>query len=94
MSLCESHQCGWIVVNIWTPNSALYGEFRNFPESELSDVRVKSNLNGIVKQIGGKRIQMFSPDAGAKQVSISLVRGTQAELVLPELEVYDVLVIS
>jgi hypothetical protein len=42
---------------------------------------VKSNFNGIVRQMGGRRIQMFSPDTGAKQVSINFVRGTQAKLV-------------
>ena len=44
--------------------------------------------------MGGRTIQMFSPDTGAKQVSINFVRGTQAKLVLPELEVYDALVIN
>ncbi len=60
----------------------------------LKDVRVTVNLDGVVKQIDKQRIQLFSPDGTAKQVNAVSVRGTQVELVLPELDVYDVVTIN
>lgn len=60
----------------------------------LKNVRVSVNLDGVVKQIDGKRIQLFSPDGGAKQLSEVSVRGTSVDLVLPELEVYDVVALN
>ena len=60
----------------------------------LKDVHVTVNLDGIVKQIDRQRIQLLSPDGGVKPVNVIAVRGTQVELILPELQVYDVVTIN
>ena len=60
----------------------------------VKNVRVRVNLDGVVNQIDSKRIELFSPDGHAKGVEVASVRGTQVELVLPELEVYDVVAIN
>lgn len=60
----------------------------------VKNVRVRVNLDGVVNQIDSKRIELFSPDGHAKGVEVVSVRGTQVELVLPELEVYDVVAIN
>ncbi len=60
----------------------------------LKNVRVTVDLNGAIKQIDQKRIQLFSPDGGTKPIEIVSVRGTQVEFVLPELDVYDVVAIN
>ncbi|HTS58196.1 MAG TPA: hypothetical protein VMH03_11645 [Terriglobales bacterium] len=58
------------------------------------NVRVSVNLDGVIKQIDGKRIKVLSPDGGAKAIEVSSVRGAKVEFVLPELDVYDVVVIN
>jgi hypothetical protein len=60
----------------------------------LKNVRVSVNLDGVIKQIDSKRIHLFSPDGGAKEIEVASVRGTQVEFVLPELDVYDVVAIN
>ena len=60
----------------------------------VKNVRVRVNLDGVVEQIDSKRIKLFSPDGDAKDVEVASVRGTQVEIVLPELEVYDVVTIN
>ena len=60
----------------------------------LKNVRVSVNLDGVVKQIDSKRIQLFSPDGGAAKIEVASVRGTKVELVLPELDVYDIVAIN
>jgi hypothetical protein len=62
--------------------------------SPLKNVRVSVNLDGVVKQIDSKRIQLFSPDGGAAKIGAASVRGTRLEFVLPELDVYDVVAIN
>ncbi|HET8666541.1 MAG TPA: hypothetical protein VFM10_01095 [Terriglobales bacterium] len=63
-------------------------------DKPLKNVRVRLNLDGFAKQIDGKRIQLFSPDGGTKDLKVASVRGPQIELVLPELDVYDVVAIN
>lgn len=63
-------------------------------DKPLKNVRVKVNLDGVVKQIDGKRVKLFSPDTEAKAVDVVAVRGSQVELILPTLEVYDVVAIN
>lgn len=63
-------------------------------DKPLKNVRVRLNLNGVVKQIDSKRIQLFSPDSSARDVKVSYLRGTVVELVLPELDIYDVVAIN
>ncbi len=60
----------------------------------LTNVHVSVNLEGVIKQIDGKRIQLLSPDGGAEQIGAVSVRGTQVELVLPKLDVYDIVTIN
>ena len=60
----------------------------------LKNVRVSVDLDGVVKQIDNKRIQLFSPDGGAAKIEAVSVRGTRVEFVLPELDVYDVVAIN
>jgi hypothetical protein len=52
------------------------------------------NLDGVLKQIDNKRIKVLSPDGGAKAIEVLSVRGAKVEFVLPELDVYDVVVIN
>jgi hypothetical protein len=52
------------------------------------------NLEGVAKRIDSKRIQLFSPDGGATDIVAASVRGTRVELVLPKLDVYDVVTIN
>jgi hypothetical protein len=58
------------------------------------NVRVRANLDGVVKEIDPKRIQLLSPDGNSKQLSGVSVRGTQVEFVLPDLDVYNVVTIN
>jgi hypothetical protein len=60
----------------------------------LKNVRVSVNLDGVLKQIDNKRIRVLSPDGGAKAIEVLSVRGAKVEFVLPELDVYDVVVIN
>lgn len=60
----------------------------------LKNVRVNVNLDGVLKQIDNKRIKVLSPDGGAKPIEVLSVRGAKVEFVLPELDVYDVVVIN
>ena len=60
----------------------------------LANVRVRLNLDGVVPHIDGKRIQLFSPDAGIAQIGEVSLRETQVEFVLPKLDVYDVVTIN
>ncbi len=60
----------------------------------LTNVHVSVNLEGVVKRIDGKRIQLLSPDGGADQIGAVSVRGTQVELVLPKLDIYDIVTIN
>jgi subtilisin-like proprotein convertase family protein len=60
----------------------------------IKDVRVSVNLDGVVRQIDSKRIQLFSPDGEAVKIEAASVHGTRVEFVLPELDVYDVVAIN
>ncbi len=60
----------------------------------LTNVHVSVNLEGVVKRIDGKRIQLLSPDGSTDQIGAVSVRGTQVELVLPKLDVYDIVTIN
>lgn len=66
--------------------------FVNYHTS-LKNVRISVDLDGVVKQIDRKRIQLFSPD-GAARIEVASVRGTRVDFVLPELDVYDVVTIN
>jgi GTP-binding protein EngB required for normal cell division len=60
----------------------------------IKNVRVSVNLDGVVRQIDSKRIQLFSPDGAAAKIEAASVHGTRVEFVLPELDVYDVVAIN
>ena len=60
----------------------------------LKNVRVNMNLDGVLQQIDRKRIKVLSPDGGTKAIEVLSVRGAKVEFVLPELDVYDVVVIN
>jgi hypothetical protein len=60
----------------------------------LTNVHVSVNLDGVAKHLDGKRIQLFSPDGGTAEIGVASVRGTHVELVLPKLDVYDIVTIN
>jgi len=60
----------------------------------LENVRVSVDLEGMIQQIDVKRIKMLSPDGASKAIVVSSVRGTRVDFVLPQLDVYDVVVIN
>ncbi len=60
----------------------------------LTNVHVSVSLDGVLKGIDGKRIQLFSPDGGVAQIRIVSVQGTRVEFLLPTLDVYDVVTIN
>ncbi|HVO63800.1 MAG TPA: hypothetical protein VMT53_22950 [Terriglobales bacterium] len=76
-----------------TDSDRIILHFVNY-NTPLKNVHVNLNLEGIVHQIDGKRIKLFSPDGSIKDVEVASLRGTQAELILPDLEVYDVVTIN
>jgi hypothetical protein len=76
-----------------TDSDRVIVHFVNY-HTPLKNVRVSVNLDGVVKQIDSKRIQLFSPDGGATKIEVASVRGTRVEFVLPELDVYDVVRIN
>lgn len=76
-----------------TDSDRLILHFVNY-HTPLANVRVNLNLDGVVKHIDGKRIQLFSPDAGIAQIGEVSLRETQVEFVLPKLDVYDVVTIN
>jgi hypothetical protein len=63
-------------------------------DKPLKNVRVKLNLDGVVKRIDAERVKLFSPDAEPEPVEVVAVRDSQVELVLPTLEVYDIVAIN
>jgi hypothetical protein len=60
----------------------------------LKNVRVSVNLDGVIKQIDSKRIQLFSPDGQPMELKDVSVRGTRLDFVLPSLDVYDVVTVN
>jgi hypothetical protein len=52
------------------------------------------NLEGVIKQIDSRRIQLFSPDGNVGNLGQASVHGTRLEFVLPALDVYDVVAIN
>ncbi len=60
----------------------------------LTNVRVSVNLDGVIKQIDSKRIQLFSPDGQPMELKDVSVRGTRFDFVLPSLDVYDVVTMN
>ncbi|HEX4919998.1 MAG TPA: hypothetical protein VFV92_04585, partial [Candidatus Bathyarchaeia archaeon] len=76
-----------------TDSDRIIVHFVNY-NTPLKNVRVSMNLDGVLKQIDNKRIKVLSPDGGAKAIEVLSVRGAKVEFVLPELDVYDVVVIN
>lgn len=76
-----------------TDSDRIIVHFVNYNTS-LKNVRVSVNLDGVLKQIDNKQIKVLSPDGGAKAIEVLSVRGAKVEFVLPELDVYDVVVIN
>jgi hypothetical protein len=76
-----------------TDSDRIIVHFVNY-NTPLKNVRVNVNLDGVLKQIDNKRIKVLSPDGGAKAIEVLSVRGAKVEFVLPELDVYDVVVIN
>lgn len=76
-----------------TDSDRIILHFVNY-NTPLTNVRVSVNLDGVVKRIDGKRIQLFSPDGVIADIKVVSVRGARAELVLPKLEIYDIVTIN
>jgi hypothetical protein len=76
-----------------TDSDRIIVHFVNY-NTPLKNVRVSVNLDGVLKQIDNKQIKVLSPDGGAKAIEVLAVRGAKVEFVLPELDVYDVVVIN
>lgn len=76
-----------------TDSNRVILHFVNY-HTPLTNVHVSVNLEGVAKRIDSKRIQLFSPDGGATDIVAASVRGTRVELVLPKLDVYDVVTIN
>ena len=51
-------------------------------------------MDGVIKQIDSKRIQLFSPDGQPMELKDVSVRGTRLDFVLPSLDVYDVVTMN
>jgi hypothetical protein len=76
-----------------TDSDRIIVHFVNY-NTPLKNVRVSVNLDGVLKQIDNKQIKVLSPDGDAKAIEVLSVRGAKVEFVLPELDVYDVVVIN
>ena len=76
-----------------TDNDRIILHFVNY-NTPLKNVRVSVNLDGVARRIDSKRIQLFSPDGGTADIVVASVRGTRVELVLPKLDVYDIVTIN
>jgi hypothetical protein len=85
----------YVVANVVrkTDSDRIIVHFVNY-NTPLKNVRVSLNLDGVIKQIDDKRIKVLSPDGEPKAIEVSSVRGTKLEFVLPQLDVYDVVVIN
>jgi len=85
----------YVVANVVrkTDSDRVIVHFVNY-NTPLKNVRVSLNLEGVLKQIDAKRIKVFSPDGDAQAIEVSPVRGSKVEFVLPQLDVYDVVVIN
>ena len=85
----------YVVANVVrkTDSDRVIVHFVNY-NTPLKNVRVSLNLEGVLKQIDAKRIKAFSPDGDAQAIEVSPVRGAKVEFVLPQLDVYDVVVIN
>jgi hypothetical protein len=76
-----------------TDNDRVILHFVNY-DKPLKNVRVKVDLDGVVKHIDSDKIRLFSPDGEVKPAEVVAVRGSQVELILPTLEVYNVVAIN
>jgi hypothetical protein len=76
-----------------TDNDRIILHFVNY-NTPLKNVRVSVNLDGVARRIDSKRIHLFSPDGGTADIVVASVRGTRVELVLPKLDVYDIVTIN
>jgi len=89
------HGTNYVAANVVkkTDSERVILHFVNY-HTPIKDVRVSVNLDGVVRQIDSKRIQLFSPDGEAVKIEAASVHGTRVEFVLPELDVYDVVAIN
>ncbi len=58
----------------------------------LKNLRVKVNLDGIAETIDAKGLRLYSPDGVPKTVDVARTAGNSVEFVVPELDVYNVIV--
>jgi hypothetical protein len=52
------------------------------------------NLEGIVNKIADGQVKIYSPDGVPGQLKEVVVRDKRVELVVPELDIYDMIVIN
>ena len=60
----------------------------------VRNLKVSVNLEGLVDSIKKDRIKLFSPDEGSKNLQSVKVKNKTLEFVLPELKIYDVVVVD
>ena len=60
----------------------------------LTNIRIKLNLEGVVNSVDKDKIKFFSPDPVENQLSSVEVNGKNIEFTIPELEIYDMVVIN
>ena len=63
-------------------------------DKPIKNLRVKVNLNGFIKEIDKNKIKLVSPDAGAAQPKILNISKDSAEFIIPDLNIYSVVVIN
>ena len=57
-------------------------------------IHVRMNLDGIVKTMDDKKIKIYSPDAVTEQLSEIVINDKQLEFVIPQTEIYNMIVIN
>jgi hypothetical protein len=62
--------------------------------NSVKDIRVSVNLEGIVKDIDARKIRIYSPDGVPGRLGGVVVSDNQVEFVIPELQIYDMIVIN
>jgi len=58
------------------------------------NINAKINLEGIVNTIDQNKIRLYSPDDITKGPSKVIVKNKELEFIIPELEIYDIIVIN
>ena len=62
--------------------------------NSVKNVQVRLNLEGIVRSIDKEKIRIYSPDGVSEQLSKVIVSDEHVEFVIPELKIYNMIVIN